>query len=86
MKEDINKCHCLSVIQQNASQKIFFATKFRKTKINMGKHILRLLILVIRKIAMYEYWYDYIKPKYEDNATFWYIDTDSLIVPIKADV
>ena len=35
---------------------------------------------------MYEYWYDYIKPKYEDNGTFWYMDTDSLIVPIKADV
>ena len=35
---------------------------------------------------MYEYWYDYIKPKYEDNATFWYMDTDSLIVPIKGDV
>ena len=39
MKEDINKCHCLTFIQQNASQKIFFATKFRKTKINMGKLI-----------------------------------------------
>ena len=38
-KEDINKCHCLTFIQQNASQKIFFATKFRKTKINMGKLI-----------------------------------------------
>ena len=29
---------------------------------------------------MYKYWYDYIKPKYEENARIYYMDTDSFIV------
>ena len=29
---------------------------------------------------MYEFWYDYVKPKYQDNAKMCYIDTDSFII------
>ena len=29
---------------------------------------------------MYEIWYDYIKPKYQDNAKLYYMDTGSFIV------
>lgn len=29
---------------------------------------------------MYEVWYDYIQPKYYQNADLCYMDTDSLIV------
>ena len=36
-----------------------------------------------RKIAMYEYWYDYIKLKYEDNTKLCYMDTNSFIVNVK---
>ena len=33
---------------------------------------------------MYEYWYDYMKPKYVGKAKLCYVDTDSFIVYIKA--
>ena len=29
---------------------------------------------------MYEFWYDYIKPKYGDKAKLCYIDTDSFVI------
>ena len=32
---------------------------------------------------MYEFWYDYIKPKYQYNAKLCYMDTDSFIIYIK---
>ena len=34
---------------------------------------------------MYEFWYDYIRPKYQNNAKLWYIDTDSNIINIKTE-
>ena len=35
------------------------------------------------KTLMYEFWYDYMKPKYANNVKLCYIDTDSFIVNIK---
>ena len=32
---------------------------------------------------MYEFWCDYIKPKYQNNAQLCQIDTDSFIIHIK---
>ena len=32
---------------------------------------------------MYEFWYDYMKPKYNDNVRLCYMDTDSYIMNIK---
>ena len=32
---------------------------------------------------MYEFWYDYIKPKHENKAWLCYIDTDSFVINIK---
>ena len=50
----------------------------------MNKSIyLGLSILEISKILMYEFWYDYMKPKYNDNVKLCYIDTDSFIMNIK---
>ena len=40
-------------------------------------------ILEISKTLMYEFWYDYIKPKYQNIAKLCYMDTDSFIINIK---
>ena len=42
-------------------------------------------ILDISKTLMYEFWYDYLKPKYQDNIKLCYMDTDSFILQIQAD-
>ena len=34
---------------------------------------------------MYEFWYDYVKPKYSENAKPCYMDTDNFIVHVKID-
>ena len=34
---------------------------------------------------MYEFWYDYVKPKYGENAKLSYMDIDSFIVHLKTD-
>ena len=35
------------------------------------------------KTLMYEFWYDYIKPKYQDKAKLCYTDTVKFIIYIK---
>ena len=55
-----------------------------KTKVKMNKPIyLGLSILDISKILMYEFWYDYMKPKYGNRVKLCYMDTDSFIMNIK---
>ena len=44
---------------------------------------LRLSVLEISKTLIYEFWYDYIKPKCKQNAKLCYLDTDSFIINIK---
>ena len=44
---------------------------------------LGLWILKISKTLMYEFWYDYIKPKYKQNAKLCYIDRNSFIINTK---
>ena len=34
---------------------------------------------------MYEFWYDYMKPKYQQNAKLCYMDIDSFIINIKTE-
>ena len=44
---------------------------------------LGLSISEISKALMYEFWYDYSKPKYQYNAKLCYMDTDSFMSSIK---
>ena len=62
------------------------AIEMKKTKVKMNKPIyLGLSILEISKTLMYEFWYDYMKPKYGDNVKLYYMDTDSFIMHIKTE-
>ena len=57
-----------------------------KIKVKMNNLVyLGLSILEISKTLMHEFWYDYIKPKYQINAKLCYMDTDSLIIYIKTE-
>ena len=56
----------------------------KRTKVKMNKPIyLGLSIVDISKILMYEFWYDYMKPKYNDNVKLCYMDTNSFVMDIK---
>ena len=60
--------------------------EMRKVEVKMNKPIyLGQAILDISKTLMYEFWYDYIKPKYGDKARLCYMDTDSFVMDIKTD-
>ena len=52
----------------------------------MNKRVyLGLSILELSKILMYEFWYDYVKPKYGEKAKLCYMDTENFIVYLKTD-
>ena len=71
--------HTINLISEDLS-----IIEMKKTKVKMNKPIyLGLSILEISKILMYEFWYDYIKPKYNDNVRLCYMDTDSFVMHIK---
>ena len=73
------KYHTINLISEDLS-----IIEMKKTKVKMNKPIyLGLSILEISKILMYEFWYDYMKPKYNDNVKLCYADTDSFIMNIK---
>ena len=56
------------------------AIEMRKTQILMNKPLyLGLSILDLSKTVMYEFWYDYVKPKYGENEKPCYMDTNSFI-------
>ena len=56
----------------------------KKTQILMNKPVyFGLWILELNKTIMYEFCYDYVKPKYDEKAELGYMDTDSSIVFIK---
>ena len=64
----------------------FFSNRNEKNKRKMSKSVyIGLSILVISKTLMYEFWYDYIKPKYQTNGKLCYMDADSFIIYIKSE-
>ena len=57
------------------------AIEMNKTKVKINKPVyLGQAILDISKMLVYEFWYDYIKPKYKEKAQLCYMDTDSFII------
>ena len=46
---------------------------------------LGLSTIKLSKFVMFEFWYDYVKLKYEEKAKLCYLDTNSLIVYVKTD-
>ena len=73
--------HTINYISEDLS-----IIEMNKTKVKMNKPIyLGLSILEISKLFMYEFWYDYMKPKYGDNVKLCYMDTDSFIMNIKTE-
>ena len=62
------------------------AIQMKKTRIKMIKPIyLGMSMLDIRKMIMYQFWYDYIKPKHGERAQLCYTDTDSFVILIQTD-
>ena len=62
------------------------AIEMKKTNVKINKPVyLGLSISEISKTLMYEFWYDYMKPKYGDNIKLCYVDTDSFIMHIKTE-
>ena len=60
--------------------------EIRKTQILINKPVyLVLSVLVLNKTVMCEFWYDYVKPKYGENAKLHHLDTDSFTVYVKSE-
>ena len=65
---------------------IMMAIKMKRRTAKMNKPIyLGMSILDISKTLMYEFWYDYIKLKYQGKAKLCCMDTDSFIIHIKTE-
>ena len=60
--------------------------EMRKTEVRKSKPIyLDQAVLDLSKTLMYEFWYDYIKPKFGDKARLCYMDTNSFAMYIKTE-
>ena len=72
-------CHITKLFIEN-----LLAKEMRKIQILMTKPgYLGLSILHMIKIVIYEFWYNYVKPKNGENANICYMDTSSFIVLVK---
>ena len=64
--------------------KNLLAIEMKKTQILIDKPVyLGLAILDLSKTALYEFWYDYLKAKYGQNAKLYFMDKGSFIVHVK---
>ena len=59
------------------------AVEMKKTKVQMHQPIY--LGMSILDISMYEFWYDHVKPKYQDRAKLCHMNTDSFVIDIKTE-
>ena len=73
--------HTVKLIDNNLA-----IIEMRKVKVKMNKPLyLGLSILELSKITMYEFWYDYVKVKYENRVKLCYMDTDSFVLNVRTE-
>ena len=73
-------------MQQNTFSENLLGIETKKIKVKINKPVyLGMSILDISKTLMYQFWYDYIKPKYKDKAKLCYMDTDSFVIHIETE-
>ena len=74
-------CHATKYISED-----LLIMEMKKSEVKINKPIyLGQAILDISKTIMYEFWYDYTKPKYKDKARLCYMDTDSFVINIETE-
>ena len=60
------------------------AIEMKKIKVKMNKPVyLGMSILDVCKTLMYDFWYNYVKPRYQDKVKLCYMDTESFAIHIK---
>ena len=60
------------------------AIEMKKIEVKMSKLVyLGFSMLEISKILMYEFWYNFMEPKYQNNVKLCYMDTENFIIHIK---
>ena len=75
------KCHTTKFFTE-----YLLPTEIKKTEILMNRPVcLGLSILELSKVLNYEFWYDYVKPKYGEKTKLCNTDNDNFIVYIKPD-
>ena len=85
------KAYLRNVMKPNFKSGVLFGENLMgcemgKIKVVMNKPVyLGQAILDLSKIIMYEFHYDYMKPKYGENLKLCYMDTDSLVYHIKTE-
>ena len=66
--------------------KHLFAVEMGKTEIKINKSVyLRQAILDLSKMLMYEFHYDYMRPRYGSKVKLCYMDTDSFVYEIETE-
>ena len=76
-----SNCHTTKYFSED-----LVAIELKKIKVKMNKPVyLGFSIVEIIKSLMYEFWYDYIKPKYQNSAKLCCMDTATFIIHIKTE-
>ena len=86
---DKKRCQLVSEPNYHTAKRFsedLIAIEMKNTEIKMNKPIyLELAKLDISKTLMYEFWYDYLKPKYDNNIGLCYMDTHSFIFHVETE-
>ena len=84
---DKKRCHLVSEPSYHTTKRFSEdAIEMKKTEIKLNKPIyLGLAISDISKALMYEFWCNYLTPKYDNNIGLCYVNTDSFIFHVETE-